>query len=142
MFSSEATAFSVGPPAIAIEALSELRDLLSSLQKSSPNTLKMGREVAMNKPSKKPNKRLCKGVSHNKWPVKFPLSGVVYSAANGIAGFISRIPIGITVLPTRVRAEASGRRYTDGPPPPTNQKRTGKRSVHAGPPEWNWLGKL
>jgi len=32
----ESTAFSVGPPAIAIEALSELRDLLSSLQKSSP----------------------------------------------------------------------------------------------------------
>src|SRR5258706_145994 len=36
MFSSESTAFSVGPPAIAIEALSELRDLLSSLLKSSP----------------------------------------------------------------------------------------------------------
>src|SRR5207237_1367504 len=36
MFSSECTAFSVGPPAIAIEALSDLRDLLSSLQKSSP----------------------------------------------------------------------------------------------------------
>jgi hypothetical protein len=42
--------------------------------------------------------------------VKFPLSGVVHSAANGIAGFISRIPIGITVLPTRVRGESSGRR--------------------------------
>jgi hypothetical protein len=36
MFSSEATACYVGPPAIAIEALSELRDLLSSLQKSTP----------------------------------------------------------------------------------------------------------
>jgi len=36
MFSSESTAFSVGPPAIAIEALSELRDLLNSLLKSSP----------------------------------------------------------------------------------------------------------
>lgn len=34
MFSSECTTFSVGPPAIAIEALSELRDLLNSLQKS------------------------------------------------------------------------------------------------------------
>jgi hypothetical protein len=42
--------------------------------------------------------------------VKFPLSGVVHSAANDIAGFISRIPICITVLPTRVRAESSGRR--------------------------------
>jgi hypothetical protein len=39
--------------------------------------------------------------------VKFLPSGVVHSAANGIAGFISRIPIGITVLPTRVRAESS-----------------------------------
>jgi hypothetical protein len=41
--------------------------------------------------------------------VKFLPSGVVHSAANGIAEFISRIPIGITVLPTRVRAESSGR---------------------------------
>ena len=37
--------------------------------------------------------------------MKFPLSGVVHSAANGFAGFISRIPIGITALPTRVRAK-------------------------------------
>ena len=36
MCSPECTEFSIGKPAIAIEALCELRDLLTSLQKSSP----------------------------------------------------------------------------------------------------------
>jgi hypothetical protein len=35
MFSPEYAAFSLGEPAIAIEALNELRELLTSLQKSS-----------------------------------------------------------------------------------------------------------
>jgi hypothetical protein len=43
--------------------------------------------------------------------VKPLLSGVVLNAACGIAGFISRTPIGITALPTKVRDENPGLQY-------------------------------